>query len=1079
LLAFVIGIGAIEYAHSATSITPTSGAGQLGTTVTQNGNVYGITGGKQVGNNLYHSFGQFSVGTGAVAQYQTTNLVPNASMQNILSRVTGGSPSSIFGAIDSATYYPNANFFFMNPAGILFGPSATINVGGMVAFSTADYLRLTDNARFNAVGGPADLLLTAAPVAAFGFLGNNPAAIAIQGSTLQVADGKALSFVGGNQGFTATDPDTGNPVPVQGGVTMTGGKLSAPGGQINIASVAGPGEISAVDFVPTQGMAMGNISLSQGAILDVSADAAGTVRIRGGQLVMAEATISADTVNSNGTPTAVDIQLSGDMSISNDLNPAITARTTGSGDAGRVSILSANLNASSNTTDLLTLIDTHTEGTGKGGDVNITTGNLVMTGSMQGFSTFINSGTQGAGNGGNVTINAQNIEIDISLISTGTFWANNFGIDATGSAGNVTISTGSLNMAFSQIVTDAFSVEHLTGKSGNISITAHDINLDTTPLSAQGIQQGGAITITTDHLSATNSPIILQTALLNGGPLNITGRSIDLSGNSNVLSSTGGDGNAGSITITATDHLGLLGNISDASGIFSNSRGTFGTQGNAGNVVITTPRLDMTGGSRINTVTATSGHGGNVTINTTGPIAMSGETTSPPPEPMFSLGDIQSSGIFTRTIGGNCSGPCGNAGNISINTRSLTMGTGSQINSGTTSSGQGGNIAITAGDTVTMSGTLTTGQPGGIQSRSTGADPDAGAGGNISLTAGQSVTIADGASVSASTTGPGNAGNILVKSNDIAVSGGGTITAASTGLGHAGTVTIQGLNNPANSLLIDGAGSGVFTTTSGSGPGGNITVDTNAVNLTNGASITASSTGPGNTGNINISAGNQFAMTNSTVTTEASQSGGGAIKITTNPNGTVQLTNSTISASVLDGNGGGGSVNIDPQSVVLINSQILANAVFGPGGNIFISTNLLLPDTASVISASSQFGQQGTITVQSPISPASGKIIPLSQKPLVATTLLSRRCAALAGGDISSFTVAGRDSLPAEPGAWLSTPLALSAPESGHSAVAEASSHTSVSETSDDRPLLSLRKITPPGFLTQSFAVDGLAGCAS
>src|SRR5678816_497817 len=144
LLAFVIGIGAIEYAHSATSITPTSGAGQLGTTVTQNGNVYGITGGKQVGNNLYHSFGQFSVGTGAVAQYQTTNLVPNASMQNILSRVTGGSPSSIFGAIDSATYYPNANFFFMNPAGILFGPSATINVGGMVAFSTADYLRLTD-----------------------------------------------------------------------------------------------------------------------------------------------------------------------------------------------------------------------------------------------------------------------------------------------------------------------------------------------------------------------------------------------------------------------------------------------------------------------------------------------------------------------------------------------------------------------------------------------------------------------------------------------------------------------------------------------------------------------------------------------------------------------------------------------------------------------------------------------------------------------------------------------------------------------------------------------------------------------
>ena len=96
----------------------------------------------------------------------------------------------------------------------------------------------------------------------------------------------------------------------------------------------------------------------------------------------------------------------------------------------------------------------------------------------------------------------------------------------------------------------------------------------------------------------------------------------------------------------------------------------------------------------------------------------------------------------------------------------------------------------------------------------------------------------------------------------------------------------------------------------------------------------------------------------------------------------MELTNSKISASVLDGTGGGGSVNIDPQFVVLQNSQILAQADQGPGGNISITTNLLLPDTNQSISASSQFGQQGTISIQSPISPASGKIVPLSQKPL-------------------------------------------------------------------------------------------------
>jgi large exoprotein involved in heme utilization and adhesion len=215
-------------------------------------------------------------------------------------------------------------------------------------------------------------------------------------------------------------------------------------------------------------------------------------------------------------------------------------------------------------------------------------------------------------------------------------------------------------------------------------------------------------------------------------------------------------------------------------------------------------------------------------------------------------------------------------------------------------------------------------------------------------------------------------------------------------------------------------------------------------------------------------------MMNSAVTTEASQSSGGKITITTNPTGTVELTNSTINASVLDGTGGGGSVNIDPQFVVLENSQILAQAVQGPGGNISITTNFLLPDSTSVISASSQFGQNGTVAIQSPIAPAGGKIFPLSQKPLIETSLMSQRCAARAGGMFSTFTLAGRDTLPAEPDEWLSSPLALATTELDGRPATE----TSQSEPAET-PLLSLRRIAPPGFLTQSFAVDSSAGCTS
>ena len=80
--------------------------------------------------------------------------------------------------------------------------------------------------------------------------------------------------------------------------------------------------------------------------------------------MMTNATISADTGNSAGATTAVSIQLTGDLTIETDLNPAITARSLGSGDAGEVSILSKNMNVVGTTTafteelKFVTVIDT-------------------------------------------------------------------------------------------------------------------------------------------------------------------------------------------------------------------------------------------------------------------------------------------------------------------------------------------------------------------------------------------------------------------------------------------------------------------------------------------------------------------------------------------------------------------------------------------------------------------------------------------------------------------------------------------------------------------------------------------------
>jgi filamentous hemagglutinin family protein len=986
-------------ANAAAPITPSGLNTQISAPVTlPNGQTqYNITGGTRPGGgtNLFHSFGDFNVPTNNIANFLNDS---GLATSNILGRVTLGNPSIIYGTIQTngPGGFGNANLFLMNPAGFLFGPNATLNVGGMVAFTSADYLKLADGGRFNANPNaiPTDIL-TAAPVASFGFLGSNPGAITVQGSQLSVTPGQSISLVGGNITIQSGTLEDG---------TVRPARLSAPGGQINLASVTSPGEILLpnLQFAPNINgqsfTAMGNISLSQGALLDVSADAAGTVRIRGGELVIADATISANTGTSNGSPLAVDINLAGDLTFSDTRDvPAITGTSSGFGNAGEVQIVTANVKAVQVTTPNpgftgAPIIDSHSSSDGRAGDVSISTGNLTVT--SPGPKYFIDSGPQGNGHGGDITIIASNhIELKNAYISTGTQQAEILGLAPSTSSGNLSITVESLQANGAILDTHATTVFEETQSAGNITLNIRDIYMVNTQVNATAAGRGGAITINADRLITDNTLIQSFNILAPGGGISFTGGILELTNGSNWSTSTLGDFKAGDILVNATGHVSLIGITGELgrfnpSGLFSNSLGGAGTQGAAGNIIVTTPRLTMQGG-RINTSTATSGTGGNVTINA-GVIEMSGEFPNPDFGGFFGITNIHPSGIFTQTVGSEfCSGPCGNAGNINITTASLQMGAGSQIDSGTTNTGYGGDITIQAANQISMSGTLSDGSPVGVFSRTIGADPGSGNGGKITLSSGQSVTISDGAAIS------------------------------------------------------------------------------------------ASSIGPGNTGNIQINAGNTFTMTNSSVTTQANQASGGIIKITTNPSGTVQLTNSSISASVLDGTGGGGSVNIDPQFVILQNSQILAQAVQGPGGNISITTNLLLPDATSVISASSQFGQNGTITIQSPISPASGKIMPLSQRPLLPTALLSQRCAALAGGEFSSFTVAGRDNLPAEPGGWLSSPLALSASKSGVDTQTEASSGTIEDEQAEEPPLLSLRQIAPPGFLTQAFAVDWSAGCTS
>ncbi|HZO02058.1 MAG TPA: filamentous hemagglutinin N-terminal domain-containing protein, partial [Burkholderiales bacterium] len=184
--ALTASISVVPAGH-AQSVTASPSASSLGTVVSpQAGGVFDITGGTRPsgGANLFHSFGNFSPDVGQTARFVNQ---PSAPTDNILARVTGGNPSNIFGTINTLDY-PGANLFLMNPAGIVFGPTARLDVAGSFHATTADYIKLSDGVRFG-IDTPG-AVLTAAPPAAFGFLSNNPASIEVRTGGLEFdADG--------------------------------------------------------------------------------------------------------------------------------------------------------------------------------------------------------------------------------------------------------------------------------------------------------------------------------------------------------------------------------------------------------------------------------------------------------------------------------------------------------------------------------------------------------------------------------------------------------------------------------------------------------------------------------------------------------------------------------------------------------------------------------------------------------------------------------------------------------------------------------------------------------------------------
>lgn len=751
-------------AEVTTAIAPTSGAGDLGTAVTTNGHTFQITGGTRPDNgaNLFHSFEQFSVGRSDTAQF--LNQTPSLRTSNILSRVTGENPSSVFGTIDTMSY-PGANLFLMNPAGIVLGPNATLNVAGSVTFTTTDYLRLGDNGRFHAVpSATADTLLSTAPVAAYGFLGSNPGAITVQGSRFTVPEGKSISLVGGNITVQPGTAENG---------TVQSARFTAPDGQINLVSVASPREITTemLDYAPhniygRSVEALGTIHISQKSAIDTSGEGGGTILIRGGRLIIDDSTISANTVATDTRSytgpfgKGIHIQVAQGATIenktileSNAIGPV--ASNHGSGDIH----ISARDIAVSGGPDILEIAQTSSDGSfpfsgirsnieptstaGRSGDITLEAESIRIQDLGQ-----IETRTAGEGNAGHISLKAfRNIELHSAIVSSES-------TTSSGHAGNIVFGSSQGDIHLTSSFTTSQTVDS-SGNAGTISLTAPLGNIELTDMSqvlnaTRGTGVLGGIQIVANNLQLRGESRIDGDNFSTRVAENISlmlGNRLSLTEHSAIETATSGSTNAADLIIKASDIL-----IGRGSSLHTGTTGS----GAGGAIDLSTRSLTIQDGkiSAETSGTASNARGGSIIVNATDHVALTDHAS----------------------ITANSTGPA-DAGNISIDAgRLLEVHDSPRAITTQAANASGGNIDIRAIDRIQfVNSTISTSVLG-----------EDGKGGNISID--PKVVILQDSDVTARAVG-GAGGNITFVT-PLFLKDSASFVSASSQRGPSGTVSI-------------------------------------------------------------------------------------------------------------------------------------------------------------------------------------------------------------------------------------------------------------------------------------------------
>jgi filamentous hemagglutinin family protein len=685
-----------------------AGDGSLGTVV--NGSITDactgdctITAGAARGANLFHSFQQFSLPNGDVANFQIS-----PSTQNVFVRVTAVgqlSVSNINGEIRTSN---PANFFLLNPNGIIFGPRATLNVGGSFLATTASQIGFQDNISFGTTSSE-PLLSINLPIGLQ--LNNSDASIKIKSSLLQAGQTDSFNdfiLVGGN---IAVDDTT----------------ILTPGGHVELDALAVGFvglDVRGRNFslnVPT-GNVRADVAISNESLINVAAGDGGSIAVNARNLAISKqsklfAGINDDLGSASSRAGNILLDATGVTEItSSQIFNAVSSDAIGSSgnisiNAGSFfvmdSILATSTLRQGKAGDLIvkvnndasltenTVVATQMAGKGAGGNVEISAGNLFITG-----NSTLSAGIFGEGDAGDIRVDVRD-KLILDMNGTVIDYADSTSV---GRGGDVTVLAGSLMLKNGAVISTNFSGK---GRGGNIKIDVRNaVSLDGS--SSRGgsgfysnsqpgaIGDVGSITVLADSLLLRGGAQITAATFAQGraGNVNITTRDnvvlegVGRSGRSSSIFSSvqlEGIGDGRDITITTPSLI-----VKEGATISGSTRG----QGNGGNIVVNSKTFEALSGGQLITNTLKASNAGDIILNVSDSVFISGS------DPTYAdrvrrfggrVGNVgATSGLFSSTTLGSS----GNGGSIFLTPKIFTIQDGAKVAVDSQGLGQGGNIKI-------------------------------------------------------------------------------------------------------------------------------------------------------------------------------------------------------------------------------------------------------------------------------------------------------------------------------------------------------------------------------------------------